>query len=185
MKYIENMIPFGIPEGWAWCRLGSVTDTIQYGLNNSAENSGTHRFLRITDIQDGIVNWDKVPFANTDEAEKYQLHINDIVFARTGATVGKSFLITELPYDSVYASYLIRIRLHRTILPEYIYQFFDSQCYWRQIAKKAVGVGQSNFNATSLKELFVPLPPLNEQKTILSKINAIYKKLSKIEVSLS
>ena len=162
-----------MPEGWSWCRLGNITDTIQYGLNNSAEQSGTYRFLRITDIQNGKVNWDIVPFTNTNESAKYLLHINDIVFARTGATVGKSFLITELPYETVYASYLIRIRLIGEILPQYIYQFFNSQCYWKQITGKAVGVGQPNCNGTSLKELFIPFPPLSEQERILSIAEAI------------
>ena len=173
VKCIEDEIPFEVPEGWSWCRLGNITDTIQYGLNNSAEQSGTYRFLRITDIQNGKVNWDIVPFTNTNESAKYLLHINDIVFARTGATVGKSFLITELPYETVYASYLIRIRLIGEILPQYIYQFFNSQCYWKQITGKAVGVGQPNCNGTSLKELFIPFPPLSEQERILSIAEAI------------
>ena len=173
VKCIEDEIPFEVPEGWSWCRLGNITDTIQYGLNNSAEQSGTYRFLRITDIQNGKVNWDIVPFTNTNESAKYLLHINDIVFARTGATVGKSFLITELPYETVYASYLLRIRLIGEILPQYIYQFFNSQCYWKQITGKAVGVGQPNCNGTSLKELFIPFPPLSEQERILSIAEAI------------
>ena len=109
VKCIENEIPFEIPDSWVWTRLGYITDVIQYGLSNSAESSGGYRLLRITDIQDGRVDWDSVPFTSTDEPEKYLLRKNDIVFARTGATVGKSFLISDLPYDSVYASYLINV----------------------------------------------------------------------------
>lgn len=92
--------------------------------------------------------------------------MGDIVFARTGATVGKSFLINDLPYDSVYASYLIRIRLIGILPPEYVYQFFNSACYWSQIIDKSVGVGQPNCNGTSLRELFIPLPPTKEQERI-------------------
>ena len=114
---------------------------------------GSHKFLRITDIQNGIVNWDTVPFARPSDPDTYLLKSGDIVFARTGATVGKSFLITETPYPSVYASYLIRIRLLGNLPSEYIYQFFDSACYWSQITDKSVGVGQPNCNGTSLKEL--------------------------------
>lgn len=175
VKCIEDEIPFDVPEGWKWCRLGNITDTIQYGLSNSAESTGTHRLLRITDIQEGKVNWDTVPFTKTNEPDKYTLHINDIVFARTGATVGKSFLITELPYESVYASYLIRIRLIGNISPQYIYQFFNSLCYWEQITGKAVGVGQPNCNGTALKELFIPLPPLNEQEQIVTTAESLLK----------
>lgn len=167
MKCIENEIPFDLPDGWAWVRLGNLSAAIQYGLSNSAEPQGTHRLLRITDIQDGKVDWNTVPFTTVNDPESYLLKTGDIVFARTGATVGKSFLIAETPYPSVYASYLIRIRLLGSLSPEYIYQFFDSACYWSQITDKSVGVGQPNCNGTSLKELFIPLPPIGEQLRIV------------------
>ena len=173
VKCIEDEIPFDMPEGWEWSRLGSISTTIQYGLSNSAENSGTHRLLRITDIQNGEVKWDKVPFTTVDEPDAYLLSINDIVFARTGATVGKSFLIRELPYEAVYASYLIRIRLTNGLLPEYLYQFFNSQNYWEQITSKAVGVGQPNCNGTSLRELLIPIPPFGEQYRIVPAASSL------------
>ena len=181
VKCIEDEIPFELPEGWEWTRLGNLSSSIQYGLSNSAEPQGTHRLLRITDIQDGKVNWENVPFTTVENAETYLLRKDDIVFARTGATVGKSFLITELPLDSVYASYLIRIRLFDCISPSYLYQFFNSHCYWEQITDKSVGVGQPNCNGTSLKELFIPLPPLLEQKRIVPAANALLEYASVIE----
>ena len=175
VKCIEDAIPFELPEGWCWTRLGCITDVIQYGLSNSAESSGDYRLLRITDIQDGSVNWDSVPFTSTNEPEKYLLHKEDIVFARTGATVGKSFLIKDVPYASVYASYLIRIRLIYGISANYVYQFFNSYCYWSQITDKSVGVGQPNCNGTSLKELLIPLPPQKEQDRIVPAANNLLK----------
>ena len=98
VKCIEDEVPFGLPDGWAWVRLGNLSAAIQYGLSNSAEPQGTHRLLRITDIQDGKVDWNAVPFTTVNDPEAYLLKTGDIVFARTGATVGKSFLITETPY---------------------------------------------------------------------------------------
>ncbi len=181
VKCIEDEIPFELPEGWEWTRLGNLSSSIQYGLSNSAEPQGTHRLLRITDIQDGKVNWKNVPFTTVENAETYLLRKDDIVFARTGATVGKSFLITELPFESVYASYLIRIRLFDCISPSYLYQFFNSHCYWEQITDKSVGVGQPNCNGTSLKELFIPLPPLLEQNRIVPATNALLEYASVIE----
>ena len=181
MKCIEDEIPFELPEGWAWARLGNLSATIQYGLSNSAEPQGTYRLLRITDIQDGKVDWDAVPFTTTDDPGTYLLKSGDIVFARTGATVGKSFLITELPYPSVYASYLIRIRMLGDLPPEYIYQFFDSACYWSQITGKSVGVGQPNCNGTSLKGLLIPLPPINEQLRIVPTAQALLEYVATID----
>ena len=175
VKCIEDEIPFELPEGWEWTRLGCITDVIQYGLSNSAESTGNYRLLRITDIQNGCVNWDTVPFTSTDEPEKYLLHKDDIVFARTGATVGKSFLITDLPYASVYASYLIRIRLINGISANYIYHFFNSYCYWEQVTDKAVGVGQPNCNGTALRELFIPLPSQAEQIRIVPVTDNLLK----------
>ena len=181
VKCIEDDIPFDLSEGWAWVRLGNLSAAIQYGLSNSAEPQGTHRLLRITDIQDGKVDWNAVPFTTVNDPEAYLLKTGDIVFARTGATVGKSFLITETPYPSVYASYLIRIRLLGSLSPEYIYQFFDSACYWSQITDKSVGVGQPNCNGTSLKELFIPLPPISEQLRIVPTAQALLAYVAKID----
>ena len=184
-KCIEDKIPYALPCGWCWVRLGTICSNIQYGLSNSAQNTGNHRLLRITDIQNGMVEWDKVPFTDVNEPEPYLLKQGDIVFARTGATVGKSFLINELPYESVFASYLIRIRLIGNLSQEYIYNFFNSKCYWEQITDKSVGVGQPNCNGTSLKELFVPLPPLQEQKRIIDSIRAMMEKLNCVENNLT
>ena len=173
VKCIEDEIPFEIPESWAWCRLGNISDNIQYGLSNSTEKVGTCRFLRITDIQNGGVDWDTVPFTNTNELDKYLLHINDILFARTGGTVGKSFLVSHLPFDSVFASYLIRVQLTNDISAQYIYWFFNSPTYWEQITCKTVGTGQPNCNGASLRNLLIPLPPLDEQYRILNKLAEI------------
>ena len=169
-----------MPEGWAWTRLGTISSAIQYGLSNSSDTKGSHKLLRITDIQDGKVNWDTVPFTTTNDPDTYILKPGDIVFARTGATVGKSFLITETPYPAVYASYLIRIRLLGELPPEYVYQFFDSACYWSQITDKSVGVGQPNCNGTSLKALFIPLPPMNEQIRIVPTVQSLMNYVKEI-----
>ena len=180
VKCIEDEIPFELPDGWAWSRLGTISSAIQYGLSNSAEAQGSHKLLRITDIQDGTVNWDNVPFTTTTDPDTYLLKTGDIVFARTGATVGKSFLISETPFPAVYASYLIRIRLIGDLPSEYIYQFFNSACYWSQITDKSVGVGQPNCNGTSLKELFIPLPPLNEQVKIIPIVETLLDYVKRI-----
>ena len=182
VKCIEDEIPFELPAGWAWTRVGTISSAIQYGLSTSAKSQGSHKLLRITDIQNGYVDWDTVPFTSIDNPDNYILKTGDIVFARTGATVGKSFLITDLPYPAVYASYLIRIRLLDNLLPDYVYLFFDSICYWNQITDKSVGVGQPNCNGTSLKELLVPLPPLEEQLKIITTTQLLLNYVNKIRI---
>ena len=154
-------------------------------MSNSAESNGTHKLLRITDIQNGAVNWGAVPYTTTEDPETYMLKSGDIVFARTGATVGKSFLIDNLPYESVYASFLIRIRLVECIRPQYIYNFFNSPCYWEQIINKAVGVGQPNCNGTSLSNLFIPIPPVDVQDQMVPLLAKVFEYIDVIEKSLS
>ena len=182
VKNIQDEIPFELPVGWAWSRLKTLIASIQYGVNDSAKTSGSHRLLRITDIQNGSVNWNTVPYTTVNDT-KYSLSINDIVFARTGATVGKSFLIKEVPALAVYASYLIRIRLVEPRCANYIYKFFNSSNYWAQITDKSIGVGQPNCNGTSLSQLFIPVPPLNEQVSILTIVENILSLIEHIDVS--
>lgn len=175
------------PETWCEAELGDFAQSIQYGYTakSSQEIIGPH-LLRITDIQDGGVNWTEVPFCeiSDDEKLKYLLQSDDLVFARTGATVGKSFLIRgEIP-DSVFASYLIRVRLPRGVNPQYNYYFFQSGNYWKQISESSSGIGQPNVNGAKLAALRIPLPPLNEQKRIVAKIEELFSELDDGEESL-
>ena len=149
--------------------LGSIAESVDYGVTASASWEGKGaKFLRITDIQDGQVAWSLVPWCDCSEREqsRYQLEAGDIVFARTGATTGKSFLIRECPESAVFASYLIRLRLGRTALPAFVSHYFRSQGYWAQISSNVRGVAQPGVNATTLKSLRIPLPSLEEQRRI-------------------
>ena len=178
--------PFDVPEGWVWAKISAISASIQYGVTESAKSEGNYKFLRITDIQDNLVDWDSVPYVYlTDEkARDYLLSNNDIVFARTGATVGKSYLISGLNKKAVFASYLIRIKLLPLLNTQYVKLFFESDFYWEQILEKSVGIGQPNVNGTSLKELVISLPPLAEQKRVVFKIEQIFSQLDNIEKSL-
>ena len=165
VKCIDVEIPFEIPESWEWARLGSIARAILYGVSESAQTEGNYKLLRITDIQNNTVNWENVPFTTLpeDKAIEYLLRKDDILFARTGATVGKSYLVNEISNDAIYASYLIRVRLFELFESQYIKFYFESGFYWNQITDKSVGVGQPNVNGTSLKSLLIPVPPYKEQ----------------------
>ena len=153
---------------WNRVKLGEITSSVDYGhtASSTVQEIGP-KFLRITDIQDGHVNWDSVPFCEckpTDEASS-QLKSGDIVFARTGATTGKSFLIKSPP-KAVFASYLIRMRLTDECDPEFLSLFLQGEDYWRQIRSQARGGAQPNFNASMLSVLQVKLPDLLEQRRL-------------------
>lgn len=155
--------------GWKKEELGEVSD-IRYGYTKSAslEPVGP-RFLRITDIQNDNVDWESVPYCKIKQTDlpKYRLAVGDIIFARTGATTGKSFLVVDPP-EAVFASYLIRLRLRdKTLLPEFVSLFFQTAEYWQAIKRGSVGSTQGGFNATKLASLSIPVPPLAEQQRIV------------------
>jgi type I restriction enzyme, S subunit len=155
--------------GPAVVTLDTIAASVDYGVTASASWDGAGpKFLRITDIQDGQVDWRQVPWCECNERERAsaQLEVGDIVFARTGATTGKSFLIRECPESAVFASYLIRVRLRDTASPAFVSHYFQSQEYWSQITSNVRGVAQPGVNATTLKSLRIPLPPLPEQRRV-------------------
>ena len=162
-----------LPEGWGWVKVGEVSKNIQYGYTASAtsKNIGP-KLLRITDIQNNRVDWESVPYCaiKNDEIKKYLLEDGDLVFARTGATVGKSYLITKIKCKSIYASYLIRLRFQIYINNYYIYNFFQSIQYWIQITEDQVGIGQPNVNGSKLSELAIPICSEIEQNIIVQEI---------------
>ena len=172
-----NEVPFDIPENWKWVRWGNLAKSIQYGYNASGLQSGRIKMLRISDISaNNTVIWDTVPFCNITETDidSYLLHPNDILFARTGGTVGKSFLIKELPMPSVFAGYLIRTNYNSDLLsPQYLKYFMNSFLYWRQLQAGTTKTAQPNCNGQTLSKMIIPLPPLSEQKRIVEKLDKL------------
>ncbi len=169
---------------WANTTVKNIASKIQYGYTASTNHKVKGpRFLRITDIQGGKVNWSTVPSCEIEieKIEKYKLEKGDIVFARTGATTGKSFLIYKCPL-AVFASYLIRVKPDsQKVVPNYLYLFFHSDSYWEQIAGKLSGSVQPNCNATKLSKLQLTLPPLDEQQEIVRYTKSLFALADKIE----
>lgn len=174
---------FAIPDNWEWVRLGNISSKVHYGYTSSAVEEGNVKMVRITDIQNGNVNWENVPYCHieNDKIQDYDLMENDIVIARTGGTVGKSYIIKDIPTQSVFASYLIRVILIEKQTAEYISKYLESPYYWNQISDKSQGTGQPNVNATQLKKLPIPLPPISEQKRITEKVEQIMEICDQME----
>ena len=182
--HYEN-VPFEVPSSWVWTTVGEISQSILYGVSESAKSQGTYRLLRITDIQDNKVNWDTVPFTDyeNEKAEAYLLKDDDILFARTGATVGKSYLVNNLKEKAIYASYLIRVQTNHYVLPAFVKYFFESGFYWEQVLGNSVGIGQPNVNGTILSNLELPIPPIMEQKRIVKELGEWLSIIDKIEES--
>jgi type I restriction enzyme S subunit len=160
----------------------------QYGYTESASAEAIGpRFLRITDIQSGNVDWETVPYCRIDAAElpNYLLRDGDIVFARTGATTGKSYLVRSPP-QSVFASYLIRLRpTSFEVISDYLACFFMTTGYWEAIRAGSTGSAQGGFNATKLGCLQVPVPALAEQRRIVASAKRLADQSEKFVEKLS
>ena len=184
----NNSSLFTCPHGWSWSRLGELSLKIHYGFTASAnQHIDNVRLLRITDIQNSKVSWFSVPGCEISNIvlPKFKLEIGDILIARTGGTIGKSFLVTELPVIAVFASYLIRVQVSRNIDIKYLKLFLDSPIYWQQLQEGTRGAGQPNVNSQALGKMAIPLPPLAEQHRIVSKVDELMALCDKLATNLS
>ena len=175
VKCIDEEIPFDVPQGWEWERWGNIAQTIQYGYNAPALEHGVIKMVRISDIQENCVLWDNVPYCLIDEndIDTYLLKVNDILFARTGGTVGKSFLVEEVPEKAIYAGYLIRTRYSSLLNPRYMKSFMESQLYWEQLKNGTIATAQPNCNGKTLAKMLLPIPPTKEQDRIVKKLTQL------------
>ena len=168
----ENWKPrIKINPDWQMVRLGEVC-TPEYGYTDTAKDSANTRFIRITDIDsDGAIINSEPKFINISKnAEKYILQKGDLLVARTGATFGKTALFKEDGL-AVFASFLIRLKFPKNkILPEFYWVFSWSLDYWNQANNLVTGGGQPQFNGNAIKQIQIPLPPLETQKEIIAKI---------------
>lgn len=172
--------------GWAWVQLLDISRKIHYGFTAPANQQiETVRLLRITDIQQNKVQWRSVPGCEIDEKalRNFKLEAGDILIARTGGTIGKSFLVVELPVVAVFASYLIRVQGSHEIYARYLKLFLDSPIYWAQLREGARGAGQPNINGQTLGKMLIPLPPLAEQHRIVAKVDELMALSDRLEAA--
>ena len=175
VKCIDEEVPFEIPQGWEWERWGNISQSIQYGYNAPALEHGAIKMVRISDIQENCVLWDNVPYCQIAEndIDTYLLKVNDILFARTGGTIGKSFLVEEVPERAIYAGYLIRTRYSSLLNPRYMKSFMESQLYWEQLKNGTIATAQPNCNGKTLAKMLLPIPPAKEQDRIVGKLTQL------------
>lgn len=157
-------------------KLGEVCEAPVYGANVAAkegDKNNDYRYIRITDIDDdGNLNKDWKT-AETIE-EKYILKNGDVLFARTGATAGKTFLYKSEYGKAIYAGYLIKFTpIEEIILPSYLISFTHSSVYIDWAKATRAGTAQPNINAQQYSSLLIPVPPLAEQQKIVEQITAL------------
>ena len=179
----EEEKPFDIPESWKWVRVGEVCTNIQYGTSRKSSSSGKMAVLRMGNIQNGKIDYEKLVYTSDDgDIEKYHIDANDLLFNRTNSKelVGKTAIYKgEIP--AIYAGYLVRIT-PMVLDSDFLNYTMQSKYYWGYCQKvRSDAIGQSNMNAEKLKHFIFPLPPLAEQKRIVAKIEQLLPLCEKLK----
>ena len=185
VKCIDEEVPFEVPKGWKWCRLRDVIYPPKYGTSSKSLSNGDVPVLRMGNIQDGKVVYDKLVFSNNvEDNRKYLLQDGDLLFNRTNSAelVGKTAIFKGNRHV-IYAGYLILLRPIKTN-SEYLNYIFSSP-YVRSYCKevKTIGVQQCNINAEKVSQLLVPIAPFEEQMRIVDKIKEVLPSVDKYSIS--
>ena len=154
-----------------------------YGLSVSSIPYNGVRYLRITDItENGELNDDKVSADISSGKTQEELQEGDILFARTGATVGKTLIYRKEFGKCLFAGYLIRYRLNKDIvIPQFIHHFTHSSGYYKWVSSNQKAAAQPNIGAKIYNELRIPVPPLSEQKEIVEYLDSSFAKIDKLK----
>jgi type I restriction enzyme S subunit len=171
------------PQGWKKCKLGEICCDVSYGYTESASLDPIGpKFLRITDIVPGRVNWETVPYCkiSSENHLKYQLQEGDIVIARTGATTGYNYTIKsgDIKHDSVFASYLIRYRVDKKKAAPFFIGHLLTSTVWQGFVEGVLGgSAQPGANAKQFADFEILLPPLSEQRAIAGVLSSLDDKI--------
>ena len=163
-------------------KLGEIAIEMYYGLTAKAVEQPTGmKMVRTTDIKETYsVDWNSLPYCEiTDNRhvniQKYLLRKNDLLVSRSGTT-GMSVLVDRDFDDVIFGSYLIKVRVNELVAyPKYVHYYMQSQYYWNQILPRQAGSTLKNISLPILKNIIVPLPPMNEQMRITEILLTIDK----------
>ncbi|MFY7906169.1 MAG: restriction endonuclease subunit S [Burkholderiaceae bacterium] len=175
--------PFELPVGWEWVRLGSLGESFDYGSSQkSVDDSKAVPILRMGNIQQGEIVMRNLKYLIDQEGDlpKLQLRDGDLLFNRTNSyeLVGKTALFHNFEREVTFASYLIRIRLVVSMCSaEYVNIYMNTRdCRMNEIEPDLTQqTGQANYNGTKLKGIRIPVPPLDEQFRIVTRVNELRK----------
>ena len=185
VKDIEDEIPFAVPEGWSWCRLGEVADIARGGSPRPIEDF-------ITDKENGI-NWikigDTVPESKyitsakekiKPEGKKYSrfVHVEDFLLTNS-MSFGRPYI---LKIDGcIHDGWLVFADIIKYLLKDFLYYALSSQYIYNSFSLLAAGSTVKNLKADTVKQVLFPLPPLLEQKRIITNIEAIFAQIDILE----
>ena len=181
--------PFAIPDGWKWVRLGEIIDSIVYGTSEkcSFDDRQNSAILRIPNISSGIIDATDLKYTNLSKTEKNELSLreNDVLVIRSNGSpeiVGKMVNVPKDYENYCYAGYLIRLRFTIPEIGLFIAKISSTNNLRKQIEEPLrTTVGINNINSDEIKALRFPLPPLEEQKEIVTRIAKHLQSVSDLE----
>ena len=171
-------------EGWEEKTLKEVSVFYgNYGLSVPSTEYNGVRYLRITDITEwGDLNDEKVSAKIDENKVQELLEEGDILFARTGATVGKTLMYKEAFGKCLFAGYLIRYRLKKDIiLPKFLFYITHSENYYKWVLEKQKAAAQPNISGKLYNEYLVLYPPLSEQQSIVETLDSLKSKVDRLQ----
>ena len=168
----------GFADAWEERKLGDLATSFEYGLNASAkEFDGIHKYIRITDIDDSSRKFDHESLTSPDidlsSADNYKLQYGDILFARTGASVGKTYIYSDSDGLVYYAGFLIRARIKSGVDSNFIFQRTLTSSYENFIRVTSQRSGQPGVNAKEYSIFEISVPSYEEQQ----RIGSFFKQL--------
>lgn len=174
-----------IPAHWQAKKLKFIiSEPLQYGANEPAgfDDASLPRYIRITDInEDGSLREETFRSLPEHIAEPYLLKQGDLLFARSGATVGKTFLYRKSWGRAAYAGYLIRARIRPTqAVPGFLFYFAHSNSYWDWLSSRVIQATIQNVSAEKYATLKIGLPPVNEQRVIVATLDERTKEIDSL-----
>ncbi|WZL73385.1 restriction endonuclease subunit S [Clostridiaceae bacterium 35-E11] len=178
-----------IPKVWEVKSLEEISiGKGEYGINAAAKEyeQNEPRYLRITDIDDNYEvsnNEIKSVEADEDEYKKYILKENDIVFARTGNTTGKSYLYEKCDGELVFAGFLIKFTINPLLYDSSFLKYYvQTKYYWDWVQKMSLRSGQPGINSKEYSSLLVPVPPVDEQYKIATILRKVDNRIEKYDI---
>lgn len=171
-----------IPKNWICSKLKNLLkDPLLYGANTSGKKDGNLRYIRITDITaDGVLNDSNILYLG-DEGKPYILRDGDLLFARSGATSGKTFLFKDCYGPSCFAGYLIKASLNEEkMLPQYLYYYTQSSIYENWKNQIFIQATIQNISANKYSILEVTVPPISEQHQIINYLSVFINNVDEL-----
>ena len=183
----EKLVPklrfSGFTDEWKKSNLGNISSNEMYGMNSAAKDyDGFNKYIRITDISETSNKFIPNPLTSPDGylEDKYKLKKGDIVFARTGASTGKTYLYDDNDRNLYFAGFLIKFHIDNAD-PKFIFYNTLKEEYLNWVSVMSVRSGQPGINSNEYKKLPIILPSLDEQNEISNFLTSIDKKIDLLE----